>query len=266
MTFKKSIFFLSLCFIASGYSAESPLDETFTIECTNDPAFLGQVVEEMGHEKKVLVVLHWSYCDGHNYIPSLVQKRTESEIVLNVYFWERIPHSFEKNIRQQIFLTKDLKAFFYPLTFMITIFPRITIFDSKNGVTVADEDYSNYATFPHLINQVLISILREKFIYKKIVYLGNSRLLQYIDEVSIHQALDEVYKEEASPLQKFTAAVTGTPPRPAAVRQPLLPVPQVIENRASDFRAGLSGLRSRLMRLQEAPSGNFPVAVNLLEN
>ena len=210
MLFKKSVFFLLNSFFGISYSAESPVEECFRIEI-EDSAMWGQVFAHKSEEKRVLVVLHCLDKD----MSVLRQPIHPNERIMDVYFWEQIPREFEENAGREVFVTKHLKGYFYPSDSKLVIFPRVSMFYTKGGgIAVVEDECPDYASFPSLINQALISILKQNFFYKRIVYFGERALLRYLERDAIHRALDGIYKKEDSPVQEFTSRVLGSPPRP----------------------------------------------------
>lgn len=282
MLSKKSIFFLLATFFGASYSAESPVEQIFVIELVTNPALWRQVFSEESPESRVLVVLHWPNVDADSDIDwlngnmsVLMQRIKGNERVLDVYFWERIPSSFEEDLDRQVFVAADLKAYFYPSSSKLVIFPQVSVFYNTRGggVTVAESDYSNYVSLSSLINQVLISILRQRFIYKKIIYLGEKGLLKYLKKDAIHRALDDIYKQADSPIQEFTSRVLGSPPRPIASRgsspsssperersEGLSLKERPLDSLGNSFRLGRIQSRLKLLQLQEAglPCRAFP--------
>lgn len=248
---KKSVFFLLATFFGASYSAESPVDECFRIKI-KDSAMLGQVVDQKSDEKRVLVVLHWpneglSFCR---------KKINGNERLLDVYFWEHIPRELEEDINREEFVTRYVKGYFYPSSFKLVIFPRMGMFSAHCGVAVLNEnDALEYAAFPSLINQVLISILRKEFFYKRIVYFSGTALVKYLKKDALYQELEDDYRELYSPVQEFTSRVLGSPPHPIASKG-LFPSSSPERERSEylnarppdDLGSGphLGGIRSRL--------------------
>jgi|GEM_PF-6514994 len=225
MVFKKSLCFLLATFFGSSYSAESPVEGIFNIEFVENPIFWGQAFCEFSDENRVLIVLHWPNSSKNDdigefneHMPIFMQNIKGNERVIDVYFWEQVPRIIEEDRNHEIFTTEHLSGYFYPNSSKLFIFTRISMFSARAGVPVLESDYASYSSFSKVINKVLVSILNQKFIYKKIIYLGEKGLLKYLKKDAIHQALDAIYKEADSPVQDFTSRVLGTPPRPIAFK------------------------------------------------
>ncbi len=250
MLFKKSVFLLAIFFSAS-YSAESPMKENFNIELIYDPALWRQVAYQSSDQKRAVVVLHWPNMhensdirDFHKNMQTL-PKIKENERVLDVYFWENIPLVIEKNKDRNEFKTEHLKGYFYPTSSKLFIFIRMSAFSARDGVGVGTNEYVSYSSFAEIINQALISILRQPFIFKRVFYLGERSLLKYLKKDEIHRSLDAVYTEEDFYPQEFIKSVLGSPERPIASKD----ISHALKKRKedpSDTKIGIDGLKAVL--------------------